>query len=250
VLFYTDDMKLVPVRGFQDCMKIQSDLNKLPEWCERNSLFLNVDKCKTITFSRTHYPVEFVYMLAGAVLDWISSMNDLGVIMDESMNFSEHVDVMVGKVFAIFCEVLCEVLAKTGFRVQRCIYSDVSLHVLGSSEASCVWSPFYDMRVDKVERVQIRIIRYALRCLGWTNIYVLPPYEHRCALLHPDFLEKKHSIACIMFIFDILSGRMNSPNLLSVLDLNTSRYRTRGSEFLRICFHYHTNYGVHESDDS
>jgi hypothetical protein len=59
VLFYADDMKLfLPVRGFQDCMKIHSDLNKLSEWCDRNSLFLNVDKCKTITFSRTRYPVE------------------------------------------------------------------------------------------------------------------------------------------------------------------------------------------------
>jgi hypothetical protein len=48
-----------------------------------------------------------------------------------------------------------------------------------------------------------------------------------------------------MFIFDILSGRMNSPNLLSALDLNTPQYRTRGSEFLRISFH-RTNYGVHE----
>jgi hypothetical protein len=40
-------------------------------------------------------------MLARAVLDRVSSINDLGVIMDEKMNFSEHVDVMVGKAFAI-----------------------------------------------------------------------------------------------------------------------------------------------------
>jgi hypothetical protein len=37
VLFFADDMKqFLPVRGFQDCIKIQSDLNKLFEWCERN----------------------------------------------------------------------------------------------------------------------------------------------------------------------------------------------------------------------
>jgi hypothetical protein len=41
LLFYADDMKLfLRVRGFQDCMKIQSDVNKLSEWCERKSLFL------------------------------------------------------------------------------------------------------------------------------------------------------------------------------------------------------------------
>jgi hypothetical protein len=27
----------------------QSNLNKLSKWCEENSLFLNIDKCKTIT---------------------------------------------------------------------------------------------------------------------------------------------------------------------------------------------------------
>jgi hypothetical protein len=101
------------------------------------------------------------------------------------------------------------------------------------------------VRVNKVERVQRRFIRYALRGLGWTDTYDLPPFEHRCALLRLDTLVKWSSIACIMFIFDILSGTMNSPNLLSALDLNTPGYRTWGSEFLRIGFH-RTSYGVHE----
>jgi retron-type reverse transcriptase len=49
VPFYVDDMKLfLPVSGFQDCLKIQSDLNKLSKWCDSNSLLLNVGKCKTI----------------------------------------------------------------------------------------------------------------------------------------------------------------------------------------------------------
>jgi hypothetical protein len=53
VLFYADDIKLfLPVSRFQYGLKIQSDLNKLSEWCDRNSLLLNVDKCKTISFAR------------------------------------------------------------------------------------------------------------------------------------------------------------------------------------------------------
>jgi hypothetical protein len=97
VLFYANHMKLfLPVSGFQDCLKIQSDMNKLTKWCDRNSLLLNVGKCKTnITFVRSRQPVEFTYMLGGTVLDWMNSINDTGVIMDEIMTFSEHVDVMV-----------------------------------------------------------------------------------------------------------------------------------------------------------
>jgi hypothetical protein len=74
VLFYVDDMKLfLPDSGFQDCLRIQSDLNKLSEWCNRNSLLLNVGKCKTIKFARSRHPVKFSYMLGGTVLDqnWV-----------------------------------------------------------------------------------------------------------------------------------------------------------------------------------
>jgi hypothetical protein len=147
------DMKLfLPVKSFQDCIKIQSDLNKLSEWCERNSLFPNVDKCKTITFSRTRYPVEFSYMLGGTVLDRVSSINDLGVIMDEKMTFSEHIDVMVGKAFAMLGFIRRLSLEFRDPYTLRSLYTSLVRRKL--EYASCVWSPFYDVRVDKVERVQ------------------------------------------------------------------------------------------------
>jgi hypothetical protein len=60
VLFYADDMKLfLLVRGFRDCLKIQSDLNRLAEWGEANALELKVGKCKSILFSRLRHPIEF-----------------------------------------------------------------------------------------------------------------------------------------------------------------------------------------------
>jgi hypothetical protein len=36
-------------------------------------------------------------MLGGTVLDQVSSINNLGVIMDEKITYSEYVDVMVAK---------------------------------------------------------------------------------------------------------------------------------------------------------
>jgi hypothetical protein len=66
-LFYADDMKLfLPVGGFRDCLKIQSDLNGLVEWCEANALELNVGKCK----SRS--PYLFSYMLGDIILDRVT----------------------------------------------------------------------------------------------------------------------------------------------------------------------------------
>jgi hypothetical protein len=86
------------VHGFQDCLKIQSDLNQLAEWCKVNALELKVGKCKSITFSRLRHPVEFPYMFRGVILDRVIIY--LEVIMDSKMSFDELVDIAVGKALA------------------------------------------------------------------------------------------------------------------------------------------------------
>jgi hypothetical protein len=90
VLFYADDMKLfLPVSGCHDCLKIQSDLIKLLEWCDRNLLLLNIGKCQ-ITSSCE------VLIYAGWHRAQSSELHKrFGTIMDEKITFSEHVDVMV-----------------------------------------------------------------------------------------------------------------------------------------------------------
>jgi hypothetical protein len=79
--FYAEDMKLfLPDRSFQDCLKIQGDLNRLVDWCGANSLKLNIGKCKSITFSRLRHPVEFSYMPEGIFLDRVDSITDLAMM--------------------------------------------------------------------------------------------------------------------------------------------------------------------------
>jgi hypothetical protein len=108
-------------RGFKVCIKIQSDLNKLSEWCERNSLFLNVDKCKTITFSRTRYPVN-PCLYAG----W--NCTGSGKLYKQSGGHHRRACRRHG-----FCD--AGIYQKTVIRVPKSIHSEVSLHVFSSFEA-------------------------------------------------------------------------------------------------------------------
>jgi hypothetical protein len=59
-------------------LKVQSDLNRLVEWCEANALELNVGKCKSVTITRLRHLIEFSYMLGGIILDRVDSINELG----------------------------------------------------------------------------------------------------------------------------------------------------------------------------
>jgi hypothetical protein len=68
-LFYANDLKLFASVAFlEDCVRIQSDLNRLTEWCEFKSLPLNIKKCKIISFSKSTDTLEFAYILNGSVL--------------------------------------------------------------------------------------------------------------------------------------------------------------------------------------
>jgi hypothetical protein len=89
---------------------------------------------------------EFSYRLSGTGLDQVSSINDLGLIMDEKMNFSEYIDVMVGKAFAML-----GFIRRLSFKFRdpynlRSFYTSLVRPKL--EYASCVWSLFYDVRVQ------------------------------------------------------------------------------------------------------
>jgi hypothetical protein len=67
--------------------------------------------------------------------------------------------------------------------------------------------------VNRIERVQRKFVRYALRGLGWADMYDLRPYVDRCALIRFETLTRRDSDACVMFVFDVLT--FGSPSLFS-----------------------------------
>jgi hypothetical protein len=108
--------------------------------------------------------------------------------------------------------------------------------------ASCVWWPFYDMHVNRTERVQRKFVRYALRELGSSDMYYdIPPYVDVCTLIHwlGDVLTRTWC-----FFFRRLTGRVSLQNLLALINLSAPHYHI-GGDFLRIDFH-RTNYDVYE----
>jgi hypothetical protein len=84
--------------------------------------------------------------------------------MDEKMTFLEHVDVMVAKVFAMLGFIRRLSLEFRDPYILKTLYTSQVRPKL--EYASCVWNPFYDIRVDRVKCVQRRFIRNALRGRG------------------------------------------------------------------------------------
>jgi Reverse transcriptase (RNA-dependent DNA polymerase) len=204
VIFYADDMKMyLPVGSSQDCLKIQRDLDRLTAWCENNMLPLNVNKCKTITFTWSFHPINASYVLNGKILERVCSMTDLmGVILDSNLSFREHIDSVVNKGTAMF-----------GFikRLSRKFRDPYTLKVLYVTYirykleyANCVWQPFYVTRINRIERThQEKFMKLALRQFHSNVNLDLPTYENRCRVLVMDTLKKRRDVARVLLVLDL-----------------------------------------------
>jgi hypothetical protein len=119
---------------------------------------------------RVGHPVPMVmhYSLNGQNLERVSVIRDLGVLMDSKLTFSVHADVTVSK-----ARQMLGFIMRVG-RDFRDPYALKSLYVsLVRSKleyASCVWMPYQNGRIARLERVQKKFILYALRRLGWMKV--------------------------------------------------------------------------------
>ena len=152
-LLFADDLKLsCIIKSPDDCGKLQYDLNNLVDWCEINGMELNPTKCKIMTYTRSRNTIDSDYMIGCHSLERTSLFKDLGVTLDTSLQFSHHLDNVINKAFQML-----------GF-IKRCTQDFTSTIALKTpycalvrphlEYASCVWSLFYGVHIDVLQRIE------------------------------------------------------------------------------------------------
>lgn len=95
-----------------------------------------------------------------------------------------------------------------------------------------IWMPFYDADKNRIESLQKQFLLFCLRGLGWSHPFILPPYTHRLNLLNMLTLNDRQTLACCVFVFDVLRGDIKSPFLLSAFQVREHRYNFRNARCL------------------
>jgi hypothetical protein len=85
--------------------------------------------------------------------------------------------------------------------------------------AGVIWNPYYRNHSDRIERIQRRFVRVALRNSRWIANRQLPPYCQRSRLIDLDRLYVRRLISCIFCVNDVLSNKYGCPVILSNLSL-------------------------------
>jgi hypothetical protein len=93
----SDTCLYMTIRYIGDCQLFQRDLDRLGERCRSNKFDLNAGKCKSTSFRRNMWPIEFVYSINGTAHERVDEIKDFGVIMDGRMSFWPHIEAIISK---------------------------------------------------------------------------------------------------------------------------------------------------------
>ena len=111
---------------------------------------------------------------------------------------------------------------------------------------SVVWNPLYQNSSKRIEDIQRRFVRYALRLLPWRDPFRLPSYESRCQLINLETLDARRDTARALTVADMLTSRIDCPGLLQQLYFQARSRVLRVGAFFRIPVR-HTNYSAYGS---
>lgn len=241
-LLFADDNKIFArISSIRDCQRLQESINDVNNWSNLNKLFLNIKKCEIMTFTRKLSDVIiYEYTIDSKVLTRVTSKLDLGVFFDPKLNFIKDIDRRIAKAYGMLGFVIrCSKEFEDPY-VIKSLYCCFVRPIL--EYASEVWSPYYGCHATRIESIQKKFLLFALRNLGWRDRFELPSYKNRLKLLHMNTLNHRREVAMVMFIFKLINGFINAPNLYSKLDfINNS-----ASDKMFFIASHRTKYGKFE----
>ena len=244
LLMFADDTKLFKViHSSLDCLVLQNLINVFYEWCSSNFLTVSIEKCNAISFHRKRNPLIFNYVLSNKVLERVNEIKDLGVILDSELSFrAQYSDVVRrgNRQLGFVCKIAKE------FRDPYCLRALYYSLVRPMLETNAVvWSPYHAVWIRRLEAVQSKFVRYALRFLPWRENQNMTAYTDRCRLLGIQTLEGRRRSSQAIFVAKVLTGRTDAPNILSQLNVYAPERRIRQREFLQLETR-NTDYGYRE----
>lgn len=246
-LLYADDLKVFrTVSSVIDCLALQQDIDKINEWCVLNGMVVNSSKCKVISFTRSVAPITHDYTFDSHGLDRVTSIRDLGLLIDRKLNFAEHVSATTAKAFAVLGFLRRNTADFENINALKTLYISLVRSIL--EYAVQVWSPHYSNQRDRLEKVQRRFTLYALRRLPWRNGVWWSSYNDRCTLLRMESLEQRRVFLQRMFVFDVLTNRIDCPQIREEINVQQPTRVLRNQPILRIPFH-RTIYGYNRPID-
>ena len=177
LVLYADDAKLYKsILSEDDRFMLQSCLNALNDWCDVWDVKINVDKCVIIKYGHRFNgdDFEWLYRIGNNNINYSNQIKDLGVLFNDSLSFSLHIQNIVNKCFSILALISRNFknLTKDSFLL---LYKSLVRSKL--EYANSVWAPWKKRDILTIERVQKRATKMVKECIGLNYVERLKALE-------------------------------------------------------------------------
>ena len=186
-----------------------------------------------MTFTHKQSPIIVTYYIKGEPVERVTEMPDLGVRMDQKMNFLSHME------YAKKADYCLSFVRRESFKALNVDNAKLLYNALVRSHieyAIVIWSPAAECHKKFLESTQKQAVIFINKdnINREENNYVLRPYRERCEKLEMTSLNRRRVNSTVFWIHKLLSGRIDCPALRNQLDINTGARMLRNSDFMRI----------------
>lgn len=242
ILLYADDAKIFKaIKCDNDIITLQTAINALETWCDINKMKLNIGKSKLMSITRSKKPLTSTYYYKGHQFERVNYFNDLGVIIDNKLNFKLHIDSIICKANTVlgFIRRLCPGIF--GSNTIRQLYSMLVRPIL---EYGCVlWNPCAAIHQQRIESIQKQFLIFALRHTEQRDEnFRFKPYIERLSQLNLETLVRRRINFRIIFIYDVLIHKLKT-NIIHELQIVENNRNLRSSDFVKL-FNSKLYYGI------
>lgn len=229
-LFADDTVLFVAGDNINECFDIMNaELSNFSEWLRWKKLQLNVNKtkCMIVTTRRIHNYSGSV-QIDGEEIERVETIKYLGVMLDEKLNFNEHIDYTIRKAARKF-GVLC--------RIGRYLTTEAKINVYKSLIAPhfdyCASILFLATRqqLKRMQVLQSKVMRLILKCDRLT------PRQSMLECLQWMSVRQRIEYNTLVFVFRVTKGM--APQYLTGTvkhGRDVHRHYTRGADDLRLQF--------------
>ena len=215
---FADDSKLCrDISSTADVNILENDLAHLEKWSVRWQMKFNTEKCSVMHLGKGNPQNQ--YRLGNVMLSSSDEERDLGVLVDKSMKFSDHVNNIVSTSNAVLGMIKRNITCKNKNIVTRLYKALVRPKLEFCVQA---WRPYLKKDIDKIERVQHRATKMIEECRGMG-------YEERLKFTGLTTLEDRRTRGDMIEVFKMLKGisKVDSSRWFRLAENS----RTRGHSF-------------------
>jgi hypothetical protein len=200
IAMYADDTKIfTSLVADNPNTNLVDDLQMLQDWSDKFQMKFHPDKCHVMHIGNTNPKQQYTMNTDNGqhILDEVTSEKDLGILLDDKLKFTDHINIKINKANQILgC------IKHTFKFMNKEIFSLLYTSLIRPhlEYGSVIWSPHLKRDIDALEKVQRRATRLVpeLRHLS---------YSDRLKSLNLPTLKFRRERADIIETYNILTSK-------------------------------------------